>query len=69
VNAGDVVWGMVLGYVLLGLVWLAAERIVRQRRVKRSKRVRARMSVVRPINAGRGRTDDVRPLRMGGNAR
>ena len=65
-NAGDLIWGMFLGWLLLGLVWLACERGFRERRAKRRKRVRSRMSVVRPLDAARRRHHEVRPVRMAG---
>jgi hypothetical protein len=68
---GDLIFGAIIGYVVLGLVWLTVEKIARQRWVRRKNRVRSRMSVVRRINVAstRGRKEELPPLRMGGEGR
>jgi hypothetical protein len=64
---GDLIFGAIAGYIILGLVWLAAGKIRRRRLMReRQKRVRSRMPVVRSINVARRRRDEeVPPLRMG----
>jgi cytochrome bd-type quinol oxidase subunit 2 len=34
-SIGDLIWGMIVGYILLGAVWLALERIGREAKRRR----------------------------------
>jgi hypothetical protein len=81
---GDVLWGMIISYVLLGLVWLVVERFAGNRRLRRRNYVRSRMSVVRRFAVARRGSepqprvcrggagehdDDLSSLRLHGNTR
>jgi len=66
-NFGDLLWGMIVGYILLGGVWLAAERAARNARQRKRNRVRSRMSVVRRLDmAGKhaAHDNDLSALRL-----